>query len=208
MSGQSTGNARIHRRDLAKQIISRAEQTGALVVTGLGSTAWDSAAAGDRDLTFPLWGAMGGAAAMGLGLAQAQPDRQVIVMTGDGEMLMGVGTFATIGANQPDNLSIAVFDNEHYGETGMQAGHSGGHTDMALMARGGGIADADLVTSPDDMVAAVDALFVESGGPVVRVFKIEVEDLPLVMPPKDGAWLKDRFRRALLGEKQAADLRG
>ncbi len=82
-----------------------------LVVPGLGSTTWDAAAAGDNDLNFYLWGAMGGAAMIGLGLALAQPKRKVAVITGDGEMLMGLGSLATVGIQQPRNLAIVVFDN-------------------------------------------------------------------------------------------------
>ena len=93
----------------------------ALVVTGLGNPTYDVAAAGDTPLNFYFWAAMGGAAMAGLGLALAQPRRRVLVVTGDGEMLMGLGSLATIGAEQAWNLGIVVLDNEHYGETGMQA---------------------------------------------------------------------------------------
>ncbi|MGC2640479.1 MAG: thiamine pyrophosphate-dependent enzyme, partial [Pseudolabrys sp.] len=79
-----------------------------LVVPGLGSTAWDAAAAGDNDRNFYLWGAMGGAAMIGLGLALAQPRRRVAVITGDGEMLMGLGSLATIGTQRPRNLAVIV----------------------------------------------------------------------------------------------------
>ena len=95
-----------------------------LLVTGLGSTTWDAAAAGDDDRNFYLWGAMGAAAMVGLGLAIARPDRRVLVVTRDGEMLMGLGSLATIGVQRPPNLAVAVFDNGHYGETGMQASHT------------------------------------------------------------------------------------
>jgi thiamine pyrophosphate-dependent acetolactate synthase large subunit-like protein len=98
-----------------------------LVVPGLGSTCWDLGAAGDNGRNFYLWGAMGGAAMVGLGLALAQPKRRVAVITGDGEMLMGMGALATIGIQKPANLAVIVFDNGVYGETGMQpsATHSG-----------------------------------------------------------------------------------
>src|SRR5262249_11470730 len=97
-----------------------------LVIPGLGSTAWDAVAAGDDDRNFYLWGAMGGAAMIGLGLALAQPERRVAVITGDGEMLMGLGSLATIGIQQPRNLAVIVFDNGAYGETGMQTSHDRG----------------------------------------------------------------------------------
>src|SRR5215813_6438152 len=112
---------------------------GLLLVTGLGSTTWDAAAVGDDDRNFYLWGAMGAAAMVGLGLAIAQPDRHVLVVTGDGELLMGLGALATIGVRRPPNLAIAVFDNGHYGETGMQPSHAQSAVELAGVARACGI---------------------------------------------------------------------
>lgn len=199
--------ATIHRRPLMAELLEGAD-SNFLLVTGLGQTCYDSAAAGDRDLTFPLWGAMGAAAMIGLGIALAQPSKRVVVATGDGEMLMGIGSFASIAAQAPRNLAIAVFDNEHYGETGNQATHtsatgqgavrSGAGTDLAAAAKACGLTDAAIVTEMRDVGAAIAACRT-APGPVVRVFKIVNEPLPLVMPPRDGALLKDRFRRALLG---------
>ncbi len=100
------------------------------VVPGLGSCTWDAFAAGDDDRNFYLWGAMGGAAMIGLGLALAKPNARVAVITGDGEMLMGLGSLATIGVQKPGNLAIVVFDNGLYGETGMQASHTSGGVDL------------------------------------------------------------------------------
>src|SRR3954453_14967279 len=95
-----------------------------LVVTGLGAPSYDAGAAGDRPLNFYLWGAMGGAAMVGLGIALAQPGRRVLVLTGDGEMLMGIGSLASIAAARAPNLAIAVLDNARYGETGSQRSHT------------------------------------------------------------------------------------
>ena len=105
-----------------------------LVVTGLGAPSYDAAAAGERPLNFYLWGAMGGAAMVGLGIALAQPARRVLVLTGDGEMLMGMGSLATIAAAGAPNLAIAVLDNARYGETGSQPSHTGLTTDLAAVA--------------------------------------------------------------------------
>src|SRR5215467_14682520 len=110
-----------------------------LVIPGLGSTAWDVAAAGDNDRNFYLWGAMGGAAMIGLGLALAQPRRRVAVITGDGEMLMGLGSLATIGIQEPRNLAVIVFDNGVYGETGMQPSHTQSGVDLIGVAKACGI---------------------------------------------------------------------
>jgi len=113
---------RVDRRAFVARLIAAVPQ--ALVVTGLGSAAYDVYAAGDRDRNYYRWGAMGGASALGLGLALAQPDRPVVVVTGDGEMLMGIGSLGTIGAKRPRNLAVVVLDNGHYGETGMQRSHT------------------------------------------------------------------------------------
>ena len=112
----------VDRRAFVARLIAAVPQ--ALVVTGLGSAAYDVYAAGDRDRNYYLWGVMGGASALGLGLALAQPDRPVVVVTGDGEMLMGIGSLGTIGAKRPRNLAVVVLDNGHYGETGMQRSHT------------------------------------------------------------------------------------
>src|SRR5215204_852612 len=101
-----------------------------IVIAGLGSPAYDVAACGDTALDFPLWGGMGGAAMVGLGVALGQPGRNVLVVTGDGEMLMGLGSLATIGAQRPSNFTIVVLDNEMYGETGRQQTHTGLGVDL------------------------------------------------------------------------------
>src|SRR5687767_15916622 len=125
--------ATLHRREVAEILLS--ERKDLLVVAGLGSTAWDITAAGDSPLSFPLWGAMGNAAMVGLGLALAQPKRRVLVITGDGEMLMGLGSLATIGARKPENLAIVVIDNELYAETGMQPTHTASGVSLAGIAK-------------------------------------------------------------------------
>ena len=98
-----------NRRDVVRALL--ADRGSLLVVAGLGAPAWDATDAGDHALNFPLWGGMGGATAIGLGLALAQPHRRVLVLTGDGEMLMGVGSLATVGVQRTRNLSVVVLDN-------------------------------------------------------------------------------------------------
>ncbi|HEY5739691.1 MAG TPA: thiamine pyrophosphate-dependent enzyme, partial [Gammaproteobacteria bacterium] len=131
----------VDRRQLVSALIDGLPQQ-ALVISGLGSPSYDLFAAGDRELNFYLWGAMGGASSLALGLALAQPARPVLAITGDGEQLMGIGSLATIGAQQPDNLTLVVLDNGHYGETGMQPSHTSLGTDLVAVARGFGIDDA------------------------------------------------------------------
>jgi len=184
----------LRRREVVRHLIAAREDL--LVVTGLGSAAWDVTASGDRDLTFPLWGAMGGAVSMALGLALAQPKRRVLAITGDGEMLMGMTALTTIGALRPANLGIAVLDNEHYGETGGQRTNTARGTDIAALAKACGIADATTIRDDKQMPRAI-AVLSNGKGLALRVFKVRMEELPLVLPPKDGALLRDRFRRAL-----------
>jgi len=187
----------LHRREVVKELLEK--RGDLLVIAGLGSTAWDITAAGDADLSFPTWGAMGQAAMMGLGLALAQPSRRVLVITGDGEMLMGIGSLATIGVQKPANLSVVVIDNERYGETGMQATHTAHGVDMAAVAKACGIADAKILKSEKEVVELRETIHT-GNGPVFAQVKVLAEKVPLVLPPHDGVLLKARFRRALLGE--------
>jgi thiamine pyrophosphate-dependent acetolactate synthase large subunit-like protein len=191
----------LQRREVASVLL--AEREGLLVIAGLGSTAWDATAAGDHPLNFPLWGAMGGAALIGLGLALAQPERRVLVLTGDGELLMGLGGLATIGVQQPANLALVVFDNERYGETGMQATHTAHGVDLAGIAKAAGFRVAGTVREADELEAARQVIRTEAG-PIFYAVKVRAEPLPFALPPKDGAYLKDRFRQALLGPSAVA----
>ena len=186
----------LRRRELAEALL--AEPDDLLVVAGLGSTAWDVTAAGDRPLNFPLWGAMGGAALVGLGLALAQPQRRVLVITGDGELLMGLGSLATIAVQRPPNLALVVFDNERYGETGMQATHTAQGVDLAAVAAACGFPLTGTLREQREVGAALPVIR-SAPGPVLYVAKVRAEPLPFALPPKDGAYLKDRFRHALLG---------
>lgn len=175
-----------------------ADRGDLLVVAGLGSPAWDCTAAGDSPLTFPLWGAMGQAAMTGLGLALAQPSRRVLVITGDGEALMGMGALATIGVQRPSNLTVVVLDNGRYGETGMQPSHTTFGVDLATVAVGCGFINVTTVTSLDQVDALRDCVH-KAPGPNFGLVKVSPDKHPLVLPPREGVVLKDRFREALLG---------
>jgi thiamine pyrophosphate-dependent acetolactate synthase large subunit-like protein len=175
----------------------------ALVITGLGAPTWDAAAAGDHPGTFYLWGGMGGAAVMGLGLALAQPRRRVIVVTGDGELLMGLGSLATIAAEAPGNLALFVVDNERYGETGMQASHTNRGVDLAGIAAAAGFRRADTVRTRPELDRWIMRAY-EERGPLLAVAKVSAEPLPIVVPPRDGTFLKHRFRTHVLGPEAAA----
>ena len=191
---------RLLRREVVKALL--AGRGDALVIGGLGAPAWDITSAGDHELNFPLWGAMGGAAMIGLGLALAQPKKKVLVITGDGEMLMGLGALATIAVQAPRNLSIVVLDNERYGETGMQETHTAHGVDLAKMARAAGIVQTFMVRSEAELSRLKKRLYSGEGSLFAQV-KVDPEKLPLVLPPRDGALLKNRFRAALLGADAA-----
>jgi thiamine pyrophosphate-dependent acetolactate synthase large subunit-like protein len=194
-------NAGLDRRRVVRALLDR--RGALLVVAGLGSAAWDCTAAGDHPLTFPLWGAMGSACMMGLGLALAQPRRRVLVVTGDGEMLMGLGSLATIGAQRPANLAVVVLDNERYGETGMQKTHTAYGVDLAALARSCGFAETRIVRKSAEIAAMRSGVY-GGRGPLFYQVKVKPETLPLALPPRDGAYLKQRFREALLGRRAAA----
>ena len=168
-----------------------------LVVTGLGSPSYDVHAAGDGDANYYLWGAMGAAALVGLGLAQARPDRTVLVVTGDGEQLMGLGGLATIAVAKPKNLVIAVIDNGHFGETGMQESHTARGIDIAQIAAACGFVDARRIDDMAGVETARAALHGLAEGPRLFLLKVKAENLPRSMPARDAVYLKNRFRAHL-----------
>jgi phosphonopyruvate decarboxylase len=184
----------IARRGFVRDLVERCPE--ALVVTGLGSPTWDVFAAGDRPQNFYLWGAMGGAAAIGLGLALAQPARSVLVLTGDGEQLMGMGMLATIGAQQPANLSVVVLDNGLYAETGMQRSHTSMGTDLAAVARACGFAHVAELREAQEVQALAERVNARAGCSFAQV-RISADEVPKALPPRDGVYLQQRFRAAL-----------
>lgn len=190
----SKSTASIGRRAFVARLLGACPE--ALVVTGLGSPSYDAFAAGDSDRYFYLWGAMGGATMLALGLAIAQPARPVIVITGDGEQLMGLGGLATAAVQQPPNLSIVVLDNGHYGETGMQRSHSSLGACLADIARGCGIGQADEIHTLDAVDALARRINACEGLNFSQVH-ITSEEVPRALPLRDGVQVKNRFRQAL-----------
>jgi thiamine pyrophosphate-dependent acetolactate synthase large subunit-like protein len=186
--------AMITRRDLVRRLM--VDRGDLLVVSGLGSATWDVAAAGDHPLNFYLWGAMGGTAMIGLGLALARPDRRVAVITGDGDMLMGIGSLATIGVKAPNNLAIVVLDNAHYGETGMQPSHTKAGVDLVAVARACRFRDARAMSHIEE-ASEVRALLHNGDGPIFVSAPIKPEDTARVLPLREGSAIKQRFIAAL-----------
>ena len=187
----------LKRREVVAALLAGIENE--LIVCGLGSPVSDVMATRDRPLNFYLMGAMGLATSVGLGLALAQPDRAVIVITGDAELMMNVGALATIGVRKPRNLSVIVLDNERFGETGEQVSHTSAGVDIAGIAAASGFATAETVRDMNQ-VGGVRQRVTANAGPYLAVVKIKAERSPQVMPPKSGVILKSRFRQALLGQ--------
>ncbi|USG62574.1 thiamine pyrophosphate-dependent enzyme [Sneathiella marina] len=191
------GKVLLKRRDVVAELLKDRGDT--IVVTGLGSPSYDVMAAGDHDLNYYLWGAMGGAAMVGLGLAKSRPDHNVLVITGDGEMLMAMGAFATIAVQAPKNLTIAILDNGYYGETGMQLSHSGRGVELDRVAASvkfdwaARITDMAEVKDLRRRVHARNALN-------CAAISIDAEEVERVLPSRDGVYIKNRVKAAL-GQK-------
>jgi thiamine pyrophosphate-dependent acetolactate synthase large subunit-like protein len=185
----------LERRSVVGSLLAGRKE--AIVVGGLGASTYDIAAAGDHDRNFYLWGAMGGAVMIGLGVALAQPKLPVVVITGDGEMLMGIGSLATVGLQKPKNLTIVVLDNEVYGETGGQASHTAATVDLVGVARSCGISDARALATMAEIEAFAPLMQEVSGGPRFASIKIDSANLERVLSSRDGSFIVTRIRGAL-----------
>lgn len=195
MSGMVENTGGLERRGAVAALLR--DRGDLLVVTGLGSPTYDVFAAGDHDGNFYLWGAMGGAALVALGIAQAQPDRPVAAFTGDGEQLMGLGGLATIAVSGPKNLSVVVLDNGHFGETGGQLSHSGLGVDLSVVAKAVGFPVVATVTSMEELEEARAAIGTTGAGPSFFTVRIANGENERALPMRDGSAIKARFRAHL-----------
>ena len=185
----------LERAEAVPALIGRHEDF--LIIAGLGGTACDVAAVtGDAANVYSLGGAMGAACMMGLGLALARPDKRVLVITGDGELLMNLGALATIAAVNPPNLAILCVDNGHYGETGWQKSHTSLGTDLEKIAIGCGIKQTRTVAANADIREGARLL---RAGNSVRfvVLRVRPGEPPSAKRNFDGSVMRDRFRAAL-----------
>jgi sulfopyruvate decarboxylase subunit beta len=166
----------------------------AAIIASLGHPAYDLFAAGDRSRNFYTWGSMGLASSIGLGLALAKPDLRVIVLDGDGSLLMNLGSLATIGLLQPKNLLVIVMDNELYATTGGQPTPTARGADIAAAARAMRV-EATTVRDESELRAA-------AGRTGLIVAKV-TESAPAVKPPLDYVGIKNRFMSALDAQSDA-----
>ena len=190
----SQANLLDRRRVVATLLANRKD---VVAIGGLGASTNDISAAGDHARNFYLWGGMGGAAMIGLGLALAQPRLPVLVITGDGEMLMGMGSLATIGLQKPANLSIAVLDNERYGETGGQMSHTSVAADLVGVAKACGISDSRAISTMAEVEAFARSVHDVSAGPRFANVKIDSANLDRILPTRDGTYIVNRIRADL-----------
>ena len=189
-----TMTPKIERRKAVRRIL--ANRGEAIVVCGLGSSTYDVFAAGDDDRNFYLWGAMGGAVMIGLGLAVAQPDKHILVITGDGEALMGMGALASVAAQNPKNLTIIVLDNAHFGETGMQPSHTAQGVRLAEVATACGFELTQTIIDYDSLDAYSNTPNA-AHGPRLVVVKITTDNPDRALPNLDGVYIKNRLRSSL-----------
>src|SRR4051794_3493358 len=183
------------RRKLVARLLE--DRGDLMVVTGIGSSTYDVAACGDHALNFYIWSGLGCTPMVGLGLALAQPMRRVAVITGDGDVLMALGSLATIGVKQPKNLSIVCLDNGHYSATGMQPSATSSGVDLAAAAA----ACRLRVESIDDLSRATElrTLLHTGEGPLFIHARVDADDQKRIIPSRDGPAIKHRFMQALGG---------
>ena len=186
----------LDRNEAVPRLVGRHEDF--LVVAGLAGTARDlTYLSGDAPHVFALAGAMGAATPMGLGLALARPDRRVLVVTGDGELLMNVGPLATAAVVNPPNLAIVGVDNGHYGETGYQKSHTSLGVDLEQMAIGAGIRTTRTIRRAEDIPEA-SRLIREGNGTSFVLMRVRPNESPPHKRGLDPTSEKLRFRSALL----------
>jgi sulfopyruvate decarboxylase subunit beta len=178
--------------------------TDELVVASLGNPAFDLYAAGDRPRNFYTWGSMGLASSIGLGLAMQMPDARVLVLDGDGSLLMNLGSLATIATVDPPNLTLVVWDNELYGTTGGQPTATAKGADLAEAARALGIRSSISVNTIDGLRHAYAARAADAASVIVA--KV-AESAPVAKPPLDCVFLKQRFMEAI-GRAEGSTLGG
>lgn len=184
----------LNRREVVAALLK--DRGELLVVSGLGSPSYDVMAAGDHDRNHYLWAAMGSAATIGLGLAMAEPGTSVLVITGDGEMLMGIGALATIAVQAPSNLTIAVLDNGQYGETGQQQSHSGLGIELEQVAASMKFGWTSRIADMADVEDLRQRIHVRNALGLAAI-SIDTAEVERVLPSRDGTYIKNRVRAAL-----------
>jgi thiamine pyrophosphate-dependent acetolactate synthase large subunit-like protein len=165
------------------------------IVASLGNAKFDLYIAKDRPQNFYMWNSMGMASSIGLGLAMARPQQTVVILDGDGSLLMNLNSLPTAAARSPENLIHIVWDNRQFELTGGQPTHTAFGTDLAAIARGAGFKHVESVDTQADF-EAVFAKALQESGPWIIVAHIDSDRSP-GRPPKSAALIKHRFMEAL-----------
>lgn len=194
MALASVNMKRMNRLDLTKRILGLVDDDTALVA-GIGNAGFDLFLAGHRPGNFYMLGSMGLAVPIGLGLALAQPERTVIVMEGEGSVLMNLGALATVGREAPPNLTIVVWDNAQWQLTGGQQTATGTSTDLATVARGCGIQNASAPSDETEFESQV-RYAVDAPGPHALIAHIDAEP-SASRHHDDPIWSKYEFMQFL-----------
>ncbi len=184
----------LQRRKVVHRILQ--DRRDAAVITGIGNAVHDVASANDDPKNMYLAGVMGGATMVAFGVALAQPKRRILTITGDGELLAGVGSLATVGVEQPKNLSIVVIDNQAYGATGNQHTHTGRGVDLVGIAVASGFKKTALITTDAELKKELPRIHGEPG-PYFAVVKVLSQSSARIDAPKDGTFVSRRFREAV-----------
>jgi phosphonopyruvate decarboxylase len=185
----------LERAEAMPKLIGRHEDF--LFIAGLGGTACDvGAVTGDSAHVYSMGGAMGAPCMTGLGLALARPDKRVLVVTGDGDLLMSVGSLAAIAVINPPNLSIVCVDNGHYGETGWQQSHTSLGVDLEKMAIGAGIKRTCTVAREDE-IATGARMIREGNGTSFVLLRVKPTEPAPFKRNFDASLTRDRFKAAL-----------
>lgn len=188
----------LDRRNLLSELIPNPDHF--LMISGLAGASKDAAAFTDDSANlFTMAGTMGASVSMGLGVALSAPTKNVIVFAGDGELMMNVGSLATVASMMPANLSIVCIDNGCHGETGGQKGHTARRTNLALMAEGAGLPSVMTIQTPEEIAQAA-AFIAEAPGP--RFLWARVMNGPPAAYKRnfDLAECRQRFRDTYLGQ--------
>jgi thiamine pyrophosphate-dependent acetolactate synthase large subunit-like protein len=184
------------RLDATRLLVNALGQTSNVpVVASLGHPAYDLFAAGDRAANFYTWGSMGLASSIGLGLAMARPDLRVVILDGDGSLLMNLGSLATIGWTHTENLILIVWDNQAYATTGGQETATAHGADLEAAARAMGIHQTATARTEAEFQSSF-ARAMKDAGPWVIVGKVQ-ESPPTAKPPLDCVLIKHRFMTAI-----------
>ena len=183
----------IDRMDATRLLVEKLDREP--VVASLGNPATDLAGAKDRDLNLYMWNAMGLAPSVGLGLAMALPDSRVIVLDGDGSLLMNLGTLATETVVNPPNLVHIVWDNKMWELTGQQPTATAYRTDLGAVARGCGFESVARCETLPDFEEALDNALSSQGPHFLHVMCDDANHEAHI--PGSPTYIKHRFMNAL-----------